>query len=172
MSSNFSANAGSLLILKVSTRRGFNPWARQMRRTLASLIPTAAAIVRVLQCVALAGCWRVVMVTTRLVRRAPMVGFGPGRCASFYNAATPSARKRLRQRETFFGVIAMLAAISLSGWPEAASNTMGARSATRTGRDRLRAWDSNRVLSSALNVMAGAIRIRKRLLHHKPLAGG
>jgi hypothetical protein len=45
----FSANAGSLLILKVSTRCGFNPWARQMRRTLASLIPTAAAMVRVLQ---------------------------------------------------------------------------------------------------------------------------
>jgi hypothetical protein len=38
------------------------------------------------------------------------------------------------------------------------------RSATRTGRDRLRAWDSNRVLSSELNVMTGAIRIRKCLL--------
>jgi hypothetical protein len=143
-----------------------------MRRTLASLIPTAAAMVRVLQCVALAGCWRVVMATTRLVRRAPIVGLRPGRGASFCNPGTPSARKRLRQRETFFGVIAMLAAISLSGWPEAANNTMRARSATRTGRDRLRAWDSNRVLSSELNVMAGAIRIRKRLLHHKTLADG
>ena len=56
MSSSFSAKAGSLLILKVSTRCGFNPWARQMRRTLASLMPTAAAMVRVLQCVALLGC--------------------------------------------------------------------------------------------------------------------
>ena len=71
-------------------------------------------MVRVLQCVALAGCWRVVMVTTRLVRRAPMVGLRPGRGASFCNPATPSARKRLRQRETFFGVMAMRAAISLS----------------------------------------------------------
>src|SRR5271169_4059821 len=88
-----------------------------MRRTLASLMPTAAAMVRVLQWVALLGCWRVVMVTTRLVRRAPMAGLRPGRCASFCNPATPSARKRLRQRDTFFGVIAMLAAISLSGWP-------------------------------------------------------
>src|ERR1035441_7393835 len=78
MSSSFSANAGSLLILKVSTRCGFNPWARQMRRTLASLMPTAAAMVRVLQCVALAGCWRVVRVTTRLVKRVPMVGLRPG----------------------------------------------------------------------------------------------
>jgi hypothetical protein len=58
--------------------------------------------------------------------------------------------------------MAMRAAISRSCWPEAANKTMRARSATRTGRDRLRAWDSNRVLSSALNVMAGAIRIRKR----------
>src|ERR1700690_1771534 len=104
------------------------------------------------------------MVTTRLVRRAPMVGLRPGRGASFCNPATPSARKRLRQRETFFGVIAMLAAISLSVWPEAGNNTMRARSATRTGRDRLRAWASSNVWCSGLNVMAGAIRIRKRLL--------
>jgi hypothetical protein len=129
-------------------------------------------MVRVLQCVALAGCSRVVMVTTRMVRRAPMVGLRPGRGASFCNPGTPSARKRLRQRETFFGVIAIPAAISLSGWPEAANHTMRARSTTRTGRDRLRAWDSNRVLSSELNVMAGAIRIRKRLLYHKTLADG
>src|SRR5664279_323636 len=78
------------------------------------------------------------MVTTRFVRRVPIVGLRPGRGASFSNPDTPSARKRLRQRETFFGVMAMTAAISLSCWPEAANNTMRARSATRTGRDRLR----------------------------------
>ena len=94
---------------------------------------------------------------------------GPGRV--FLQPGTPSARKRLRQRETFFGVIA-IPAISLSGWPEAANNKMRARSATRTGTDRLRALDSNRVLSSELNVMAGAIRIRERLLYHKTLADG
>src|ERR1019366_9173926 len=110
------------------------------------------------------------MVTTRFVRRPPIVGLRPGRCASFCNPGTPSARKRLRQRETFFGVIAMLTAISLSGWPEAANNTMPARPAPRTGGDRLRAWDSNPVLSPELNVVAGAIPIRKRLLHHKTLA--
>jgi len=59
---------------------------------------------------------------------------GPGRGASFSNPATPSVRKRFRHRETFFGVMAMTAAISLSCWPEAANNTMRARSATRTGR--------------------------------------
>ena len=66
--------------------------------------------------------------------------------------------------------MAMRAAISLSCWPEAANNTMRARSATRTGRDRLRDWDSNRVLSSELNVMTGAIRIRKRLSYPKTRA--
>ncbi|HEY6375706.1 MAG TPA: hypothetical protein VIX90_09320, partial [Edaphobacter sp.] len=60
----------------------------------------------------------------------------------------------------------------MSDWPEAANNTMRARSATRTARDRLRAWDSNTVRCSGLNVMAGAIRIRKRLLYHKTLADG
>ena len=58
--------------------------------------------------------WRVVRVTTRWVRRAPILRFRPGRGASFSNPAMPSARKRLRQRETFFGVMAMRAAISLS----------------------------------------------------------
>jgi hypothetical protein len=127
-------------------------------------------MVRVLQWVALAGFWRVVRVTTRFVSRVPILGLRPGRGASFCNPDTPSARKRLRQRETFFGVMAMLAAISLSCWPEAANNTMRARSATRTGRDRLRAWDSSTVRSSELNLMAGAIRIRNCLLHHKTRA--
>ena len=85
-----------------------------MRRTLASLMPTAAAIVRVLQWVAFAGFWRVVMVTTRFRKRAPILGLRRGLDASFSNPATPSARKRLRQRETFLGVMAMSAAISLS----------------------------------------------------------
>jgi hypothetical protein len=87
----FLGEPGSLLIVKVSTRCGFKPWARQMRRTLASLMPTAAAIVRVLQCVALRGCWRVVMVTTRCVRRALIVGLRPGRDAS-YSTPLPPAR--------------------------------------------------------------------------------
>ena len=138
-----------------------------MRRTLASLMPTTAAMVRVLQWVALVGRWRVVRVTTRFLKRGPILGLRPGRGASFSNPATPRVRKRLRQRETFFGVIAMRAAISLSCWPEAANNTMRARSPTRTGRDRLRVWDSRIVRCSGLNLRAGAMRIRNRLLHHK-----
>jgi hypothetical protein len=63
-----------------------------VRRMLASLM--TAAILRVLQCVALLGCGRMVKVTTRCVRRALIVGLRPGRGASFSNPATPSARKR------------------------------------------------------------------------------
>ena len=135
-----------------------------MRRTLASLMPTAAAMVRVLQCVALVGGCRVVMVTTRCVRRALIVGLRPGRGASCSNPATPSARKRLRQRETFFGVMDRRTAMSLSCRPAAANNTMRDRSTTRNGSERLRTWDSNSVRCSGLNVMTGAMRIRNRLL--------
>src|SRR5262249_18953492 len=49
MASSFSANCGSLLTLKVLARCGFSPWVCQMRRTVDSLTPAAAAMVRVLQ---------------------------------------------------------------------------------------------------------------------------
>jgi hypothetical protein len=38
-----------VLILKFSTRCGFRPWLRQIRRTLASLMSTVRAMLRVLQ---------------------------------------------------------------------------------------------------------------------------
>ena len=55
MSFSFSQNPGSRLSLKVRTRWGLSPCARQIRRTPASLMPAAAAMVRVLQCVAFPG---------------------------------------------------------------------------------------------------------------------
>jgi len=55
VASSLALKSGSLLILKCSTRRGLSPCAYQMQSTLALLIPTAAARVRVLQCVAFAG---------------------------------------------------------------------------------------------------------------------
>src|SRR5215471_9535644 len=113
ISCNLSANSGSLLTLKVLIKWGFRPWARQIRRTLASLMPAASAMVRVLHWVAWAGFWRVVMSTTRLIRRALILGVLPGRGASFSRPASPNRRKRLRQRETFFGVRESERAISL-----------------------------------------------------------
>jgi hypothetical protein len=83
MSSSFWTNSGSLLSLKVLTRCGFSPWARQMRRTLASLMPAARAMVRVDQCVALAGFWCNVISTTFFTLWSVMVRGLPGRGASF-----------------------------------------------------------------------------------------
>lgn len=74
----FLGEAGSLLSLKVSLRCGFRPCARQMRRTLASLIPMAAAIERVLQRVALDGVCRVVLRMRSRTRCALIVGLRPG----------------------------------------------------------------------------------------------
>ena len=50
------------------------------------------AMVRVLQWVAWGGVWRVVMVTTRLIRRAPIEGFRADLGASFCNPARPRVR--------------------------------------------------------------------------------
>jgi hypothetical protein len=50
-----------------------------MRRTLAALTPAAAAILRVLQCVALSGRCCVVSVTMLLTLRAEIFGLRPGR---------------------------------------------------------------------------------------------
>src|SRR6266481_9386092 len=54
-----------------------------MRRTVASLIPISAAIVRVLQWVALAGLDCVVLRINSSLRLAEMAGLRPGRGASF-----------------------------------------------------------------------------------------
>ena len=45
----FLGKAGIVAELEVAVRCGFKPCARQIRRTLAALIPMAAAIERVLQ---------------------------------------------------------------------------------------------------------------------------
>src|SRR3990172_1344481 len=58
-------NCGSGESLNASVRCGLSPKARQMRLTAVWLIPVAAAIERVDQCVALAGCSSSVFTITR-----------------------------------------------------------------------------------------------------------
>ena len=159
MVSSFSAKRISLLSLNVRTRCGLRPWACQMRRTLASLMPAAAAIVRVLQCVALAGLWRIVMSTTRFTWSSVIVRVLPGREASFCNAAIPPSRNRLRQRATFSAVTPSSCAISLSCRPSAARNTIRARSTTRAGRERPRASRSTAFRTSEFSSTGRATRI-------------
>jgi hypothetical protein len=64
MASSLLANSGSLLTLKLSTRCGLRPLARQMRPTVESDLPISRAIVLRDQCVALAGLLRVVFSIT------------------------------------------------------------------------------------------------------------
>ena len=71
-----------------------------MRPTVEALTPTAAAIVRRLQWVALAGVSRVVLWMICCTVGEQMAGLRPGRGASFSMPATPDSRKRLRQRAT------------------------------------------------------------------------
>jgi hypothetical protein len=122
----------------------------------------AAAIVRVLQCVTLAGLSCNVMSTTFFTCRSVMTRVRPGRGASFSNAAMPPSRKRFRQRAAFSGVMPIRAAIRPFSKPSAASKTMRARSTTRAGNERCRASRSSVVLCSGLRKIAGAVRILSR----------
>src|SRR5947207_15954123 len=95
MVSSFSANFLSLLTLNVSTRCGFRPLACQIRRTVASLTPISAAMVRVLQWVALAGDDAVVLPIYSSFTRVAMAGFRPARQASFSKPANHAFKQRL-----------------------------------------------------------------------------
>src|SRR5215813_4430081 len=91
-----------------------------MRRTVASLTPISAAIVRVLQWVAFAGFDCVVLRINSSLTLAEMAGLRPGRGASFTRPAKLNCRNRFRQRATFWLLIFRVAAISKSVLPSAA----------------------------------------------------
>src|SRR6266436_1225858 len=88
-----------------------------MRRTVASLIPISAAIVRVLQWVALAGLDCVVLRISSSLRLAEMAGLRPGRGASFSRPVRSNCRNRFRQRAAFWLLRFKVAAISKSVLP-------------------------------------------------------
>jgi len=72
-----------------------------MRRTVASLTPSAAAIDRVLQCVAFGGVVRVVRSTiARTLASVRAERLRPPRGASLAMPLIPESRKRRRQRAT------------------------------------------------------------------------
>src|SRR6266545_4887442 len=71
MSRNLATNCGSLDSLYRRIRWGCRPWARQMRWTELTLIPTALAMAAPVQWVACAGGPGKVKATTRLVAPQP-----------------------------------------------------------------------------------------------------
>ena len=97
--------------------------------------------------------------STRFTRAAEMLGVRPGLGASFSRPAIPKARNRFRQRATFCAVIPNSAAMSLSCFPAAASNTMRARSTRRTDRDPARAHCSSASCCSGVRSIGRATRI-------------
>jgi hypothetical protein len=130
-----------------------------MRRTLASLMPVARAMVRVLQCVALGGFSCKVISTTFFTRPSLMMRVLPGRGASFSRAAMPPSRKRFRHRAAVSGMMPISAAICLFSRPSEARSTVPARSTTRAASERRRARRCNAVFCSGLNNTIRALRM-------------
>jgi len=88
--------------------------ANQLTIRLASLTSAFSAMLRVLQCVALAGLLDVVSLMIDATLRSLIVRPRPGRGASLARASVPPARNRLRHRAAFSGVMPSSAAISRS----------------------------------------------------------
>ena len=94
---SFSRNCLSRLSLNVLVRWGLSWCWCQIRRTVAALTPCAFAIVRVVQCVALAGLVCSVASTIAFTCGSAIRGSRPGRGASFSKPANRRLRKRSRQ---------------------------------------------------------------------------
>lgn len=153
MSSTFSTNSGSLLSLKVRNKCGFNPCLFQMRRTDASLMPAAWAMVRVLQWVA--SVRRTICCTCL----ADICGLRLGRGASFSMPSSPRTINRLSQRATVCRVTPNSAAIFKSGIASAASKIIFERWAKRTLTLRAHACFSSCSRCSSESLTSAATRI-------------
>ena len=101
MSRTLSMNNGSGDSLKLSTKCGFRPNARQIRLTADWVIPVEVASERVDQCVALAGVSSSVLTITRSTSSSPIDRGAPGRGSS----CSPSRRRSMNRRRHFPTVV-------------------------------------------------------------------
>src|SRR6266508_3144128 len=99
MSRNLATNCGSLDSLYRRIRWGCRPWARQMRWTELTLIPTALAMAAPVQWVACAGGRAKVKATTRSAISGLNGGMRDGRVLSRHSPAAPSEPNRSCQRQ-------------------------------------------------------------------------
>ena len=156
-STSFSANCGSLESLKVLTRCGCRPLAFHTRCTIDGDVPSSAASVRVLQCVAAGGFSVVVLRTISAASRAVLAG-RPPRGASFSMPARPCLAKRPRHWQTVFIPVFNSAAMSCSICPRQPRARFWP--GTPSGRASFgRAPRCNVRRSSSETAMAGAIRM-------------
>ena len=111
-------NRGSAESLKVSVRCGCRPKARQIRFTVAELMPHAFAIERVLHCVAPRGIDSSVIVTTRSTSASLTVRGAPG-LGSSRRPSHPFSMNRRRHLPTVSRVVPSRAATPMSRSPSA-----------------------------------------------------
>jgi len=143
-------NCGSGESLKASVWWGLSPNARQIRLTAVWLIPVAAAIERVDQCVASDGCSSSVFTITRSTSSSLIERGLPGRGSSC-SPSRPRCANRPRHFPTVEGVQANCDAISLLDVPSAAASTIRHRNANACELLGRRAHRSSTSRSSSLS---------------------
>ncbi len=126
-STTFSAKFGSFETLNVFMRCGFRPAPFQMFCTAVRLMPTAFAILRALQCVALSGLSVAVFLITASFVSADSGGLRPGRVLSRSNPSTPSSMKRSCHRQTHGFDLPVRRIMAFVPSPSAVASTMSAR---------------------------------------------
>jgi hypothetical protein len=122
-------NCGSGESLNASVCCGFSPNARQIRLTADWLIPVAAAIDRVDQCVASFGCSSSVFTITRSTCSSLIERGFPGRGSSC-KPSRPRRANRPRHLPTVLALQSNSAAISVLDRPSAAAKTIRQRNAS------------------------------------------
>jgi hypothetical protein len=128
-SRTFATKSGSVDSLKVSTRCGCRPKARQIRCTVAADRPLASAMRRELQCVPSAGRLSRVRLITASIRASPIVRGAPERGSS----RSPSKRcraKRCRHLRTVSGCTPSRSPTNRGLPVSAHANTIRARDAS------------------------------------------
>ena len=123
------------------------------RCTIDGDVHKCSASVRVLQCVAVGGCWVMVVFTIRAASFCLVVAGRPPRGASFSIPASRRWAKRLRHNATVLRSVPSSSAISLFCWPVAAAVTRLVDVAKRPCYDSCAGWNQHcwhRNLSSGI----------------------
>src|SRR5215210_7095965 len=163
MSRTLSMNCGSGESLNASVWCGLSANARQIRLTADWLIPVAAAIDRVDQCVASFGCSSSVFTITRSTSSSLIVRGFPGRGSSC-NPSKPRRANRPRHLLTVLWLQPRSAAIPMLDRPSAAANTIRQRNANACALVGRRAHRSSVSRSSSLSTTSARTAITPPIL--------
>src|SRR6266542_6883347 len=153
MSRNLATNCGSLDSLYRRIRWGCRAWARQMRWTELTLIPTALAMAAPVQWFACAGGPAKGKATTRSAISGLNGGMRDGRVLSRHSPAAPSEPNRSCQRQMTVLAFPVRRTISAVPCPAAVSRTILARQTCFCGLFRLATTAFNAARSVALSLI-------------------